>query len=1448
MASETRPGVIVVQELSETPAAVSAPTLLPVAVGPCFQIVEALESDGSLNADAKYGDEQYNQAALAIPQADLPDPRSNIDEVNIDESQVGVRLYFGGLLSTISRGSNGETGSSFLKGVNLAAKPAFFLDYLASSTTTWDFSSYGDAGALLTLAFDLSNSSITSNDVTIKFTGTMTASEVATAINDAVGADVAEAITSGDYGIELGNSAYVTVLVSSTGHGAASSITIRANSSACDVFLASTTFDTTKDHRIEGAGFRGQDDDDGDLVTPWIEWHRGAYKYGTAGTDLTDNSSADDAFNTTNSAKVDDFIGLINLDSVYSGSKATDVTFSGTSPVVPLKAATATTDGDEFWADGVQVASGVVTVVEQRRFKIGTLNTALSSFDDDGNTTSAIYTTVEVNTPSHGTSFAPKYAYFVANNLVYGEVTPEGEAATVTGDEVGLAEQPAIIYTSTVSSAWLTAWGGGQDVSLGGATITTQLTEDGVQADEAVFNFSTGSTYAGAYGSLAEVAEDLTDGISGVSVAALDSDGDGTDDTLVFYTTKTGSDQSLSIKTTGANSVAANMGVSATLSATGKDVEFADPATLTSDYITLPLPAAQSDGMILTIVDSFGTYEMNLALASTVPTNLGALADMILSPVTDVEGTEPADGIWSIKAFMDSTGPSAVQVATLYFVDEDGDLIADPTTVASGRLVIETTQGGSSVSIDLDQGDSGSRTDLILLGFSPDATSATVLLPSAGYEADVFAAVTDGTTLVGTGEVITFDGVDFTATGNYTSAELLVQELNGGGTTTGAWASSVQSKIQFYLVPGTGTSVQIGARIIDAATALTLTGTGTAVAFTSPTASDVTTNTSDDSGADLLSGTRLAFMLDENPYLYEVDFTSNSLQDAIDDINALVGGSTDIASESGGALTLTSSFAGAASAIEVDLTESTADTVLGFDATNNDDEGAGRPNPDFYQDGEGTVYIGANILRNRSTGVPYSLSSALADIYFDYVGLRLDVTSDAADASLLSFSDVDTMIAAIGPVSTDNPLALACFLQLSNAPSQSVSALGVSEVLPAAPMGTVTAYAKALNFLESKDVYAIAPLTDDPFVQQLFSTHVQSMSQPEERGERIVFIWQGQPSRAADTSVQSGTDAETNGTDNSVTLGTNPTSAIVGAGASDPSALTVDDGIYMELVIVDLGVTTVRNYSLSSQNGVLSTFRTSFASGENDDGFYSTTTLEGDSDYTGMTYAIRERGGELLVTGTTIPDYAAISEAAAAAGESYANRRVFHVYADSADTSIDGVVTNVPGYYICAAITGMVAEQAPQQPFTRLSMTGFSYVYGTDDTFSENQLDTIADGGRYVMINQGGRIASRHQRSTASTSIEARELSITKAIDYLAKGLRATNRVYIGRFVINPGFIDQLVMSNEGFLARTVQSGVVNAASLKSVLQDESAPDTVLIEVEVAPAYPCNKIRITIVS
>ncbi|MFN9960653.1 MAG: hypothetical protein ACK55I_46820, partial [bacterium] len=61
MASENRPGVIVVQELRETPAAVATPTLNPVVVAPCYQIIRAVDASGSLNSDAEYTTQRYTQ-------------------------------------------------------------------------------------------------------------------------------------------------------------------------------------------------------------------------------------------------------------------------------------------------------------------------------------------------------------------------------------------------------------------------------------------------------------------------------------------------------------------------------------------------------------------------------------------------------------------------------------------------------------------------------------------------------------------------------------------------------------------------------------------------------------------------------------------------------------------------------------------------------------------------------------------------------------------------------------------------------------------------------------------------------------------------------------------------------------------------------------------------------------------------------------------------------------------------------------------------------------------------------------------------------------------------------------------------------------------------------------------------------------------------------------------
>jgi hypothetical protein len=314
---------------------------------------------------------------------------------------------------------------------------------------------------------------------------------------------------------------------------------------------------------------------------------------------------------------------------------------------------------------------------------------------------------------------------------------------------------------------------------------------------------------------------------------------------------------------------------------------------------------------------------------------------------------------------------------------------------------------------------------------------------------------------------------------------------------------------------------------------------------------------------------------------------------------------------------------------------------------------------------------------------------------------------------------------------------------------------------------------------------------------------------------------------------------------NEFLLDDSPLDELVSAGITGP-AISYDEQLYLEVLVTNGGATELRRYSVSNVNNTLLALRTTFAATQNVDGFFSTTQLT--EELVGADYTLLVRGEKLLITGTTLPDLGAIAIAAAAEGEAYANRRVYSLFGRSVDVSIDGITQNVPMFYAEVCIAGMIAQLNPQQPFTNVPITGLGRVYGTDDTFSENQMDVIADGGRYILVNFGGRVQARHSRSTATTSIEARELSITKAIDWLTKVLRATNRVYIGKYVISPGFVDQLTLANEGVLRNAKALGVVESATLTEIAQSETEPDVVLLAVTVQPAYPCNKIKITIVT
>lgn len=627
---------------------------------------------------------------------------------------------------------------------------------------------------------------------------------------------------------------------------------------------------------------------------------------------------------------------------------------------------------------------------------------------------------------------------------------------------------------------------------------------------------------------------------------------------------------------------------------------------------------------------------------------------------------------------------------------------------------------------------------------------------------------------------------------------------------------------------------------------------GAAATIAGNTGTDTTTLPSSmaAAGADTdLDSTNFKWSTDLNLKQYDVTFIKDedddgvSLQQVLDKINGETPGIAAADSTSPPFLVLESNKVGESSQIVVH--DGTANAGLGF-SDDTADLGNGRPAPDLAIDISGNVILQSQLLFDPLTGVPYN--PGFAPIVVSYKGLRLDLSPDAANPSLLVIDDVTTLEAAADPISTDNPGALMTFLSLINAPSVSVAAIGVPEVSADAPDGTPLGYAKCAEFLESEEVYALATASQIGTVHQTFMTHVNAMSEPEQKGERIYFFNPVIPDRANPTLVGSGTDANSTATENQVTLEVNIAPALIALGLDPNSDLNPATGEIENEVYLDIAGDDNMYLIKSVTAGTTLLLRTVFASGVgNDDAFFASTTFP-----TGVIsdeWSVKLRGSALVVAGTTDPDRAAIAETVQGAASDYGFRRCFYTFPDQCGINVSGLEQVVEGYYASACVVGMVGQQPPQQGFTNFPITGLTRVVGSNDAFTNSQLDVMAAGGVFILVqdNENGPVSCRHQLSTDLTSIETRELSITKVVDYTAKFMRAGLRNFIGRSNITQPFLDQLSIVVSGQLDFLISNGVLIGADINNIIQDADNPDTILIDVTLDVPFPCNYIRLTLV-
>ena len=148
-----------------------------------------------------------------------------------------------------------------------------------------------------------------------------------------------------------------------------------------------------------------------------------------------------------------------------------------------------------------------------------------------------------------------------------------------------------------------------------------------------------------------------------------------------------------------------------------------------------------------------------------------------------------------------------------------------------------------------------------------------------------------------------------------------------------------------------------------------------------------------------------------------------------------------------------------------------------------------------------------------------------------------------------------------------------------------------------------------------------------------------------------------------------------------------------------------------------------------------------------------------------------------------------IVEALVQQAGAFSNRRIVAVWPDQ----VGEAGTLQPGYYLAAALGGLVSGVVPHQPMTNVEVAGFDDYTRSYKFFNETQLNRLAEGGVWIVTeDRDGTPYTRHGLTTDSLDLNRREEMIRRNVDSMSYLFYRRLRPYIGRTNAQPGMIDVL--------------------------------------------------------
>lgn len=427
-----------------------------------------------------------------------------------------------------------------------------------------------------------------------------------------------------------------------------------------------------------------------------------------------------------------------------------------------------------------------------------------------------------------------------------------------------------------------------------------------------------------------------------------------------------------------------------------------------------------------------------------------------------------------------------------------------------------------------------------------------------------------------------------------------------------------------------------------------------------------------------------------------------------------------------------------------------------------------------------------------------------ADVFIGYRALRTDLSG-----SVLEVNTIGDITGILGEATDVNPLALGALLAKANTVTR-VKCIAV-------PSNDLIGYQAAFDLAQGQRLYALSPLTQDQSILAALKNHVQQMSVPEMANWRVALV-----NTAIPTTVAVGTYSvgfqNANGGNNAIA---------VSAGSyvlTASNATFMSDGVTPgDIVHVYSGGIATGNYTvlnvISNQQVALDT----------------TVTAAGISYFVDRALSKSQKAA-----------------AVAAVSRSFGSNRVIHVQSDTVGVNISGAIKYLPGYYLCAAVAGLIAGFPVQQGFTNIGVAGIADLKNSNFYFTRAQLNTMAEAGTFLFMQetQGSIPYCRHELTTDVSVMEYRELLLVKNWDFLSYFYYDKIKSFMGSWNITPETINTvrrtLDASSELLKGKKLPKigPPLLDGKITTLAQNALNKDTIDCVLQVSVVYPFNYINL----